>query len=122
MTRPPFGLRAAALAAIAAGVVAAAAAQDLAAPELPAGEGAELVDAICSGCHSLRLVLQQGMSRDRWAETIDWMVEEQGMAELDAETGDAILDYLAAHFGDEFRAGAPSPFFQPPPLAGPAAK
>jgi len=46
------------------------------------------------------LVTQQGMSRDRWDETLEWMVEEQGMSEIeDAATRNLILDYLATHFG-----------------------
>lgn len=64
---------------------------------LPPGEGRDEVEGLCSACHSIRMVTQQRLSRDRWDELLDWMVAEQGMAELDADTRDRILDYLATH-------------------------
>jgi cytochrome c len=67
---------------------------------LPPGPGREAVFYACKTCHSLMLVTQQGMSRDRWDDTLVWMVEEQGMSEIDdADTRQLILDYLATHFG-----------------------
>lgn len=67
---------------------------------LPPGPGREEVFYACNACHSLMLVTQQGMSRARWDETLEWMVEEQGMNEIeDVATRDLILDYLTAHFG-----------------------
>jgi cytochrome c len=67
---------------------------------LPSGPGREEVFYTCNACHSLMLVTQQGMSRARWDETLDWMVEEQGMNEIeDVAIRDLILDYLAKHFG-----------------------
>lgn len=67
---------------------------------LPAGPGREEVFYACQSCHSLMLVTQQGMSRERWDETLAWMVEEQGMSEIeDVATRDLILDYLSRHFG-----------------------
>lgn len=41
-------------------------------------ENMELVAAVCSACHSLHMVTQKGLSRQRWDETLDWMIEEQG--------------------------------------------
>lgn len=66
---------------------------------LPPGPGREEVYHICSACHSLRLVTQQGLSRERWDKTLRWMVEEQGMDELDVAERERVLDYLAEHFG-----------------------
>lgn len=85
---------------------------------LPPGEGRETVRTICSGCHSIRLVAQQGMSRERWDKTIKSMVEEQGMPELDSETRATVLDYLAENLdaGGRQREG-PSPFNRPAPLS-----
>jgi mono/diheme cytochrome c family protein len=74
-----------------------AAAQDP--DQLAEGEGRNLVAAICSGCHSLQLVTQQGMPRKKWDQLLDWMVEQQGMPQLDPSTEAAILDYLDAHYG-----------------------
>lgn len=67
---------------------------------LPPGPGREEVFYTCNVCHSLMLVTQQGMSRDRWDETLQWMVEEQGMSEFEnTEMRDLVLDYLSKHFG-----------------------
>jgi cytochrome c len=67
---------------------------------LPPGPGREEVFYTCKACHSLMLVTQQGMSRDRWDDTLEWMVEEQGMDDIqDVATRDLILDYLSTHFG-----------------------
>ena len=73
---------------------------------LPGGAGREEVYGICGACHSLMIVKQQGLSRDAWAETMEWMVEEQGMPELDRETLDLIIDYLAEHYGADRRSAA----------------
>lgn len=67
---------------------------------LPAGAGREEVFYTCNVCHSLKLVMQQNLSRDSWAETLEWMVEEQGMSEIeDEEVKARLLDYLATHYG-----------------------
>ncbi len=66
---------------------------------LPPGAGREDVFVQCSTCHSLRLVMQQRLSRERWEEILEWMVEEQGMAALSYPEQDRILDYLGTHFG-----------------------
>lgn len=80
-----------------------AAAQDEEWDNLPPGEHRELVFALCSGCHSAKLVAQQGLSRKRWDGLLDWMVEEQGMAELDEETREQVLDYLETELGENHR-------------------
>lgn len=66
---------------------------------LPSGEGQEEVFVNCSGCHSLKLVQQQGLSRHRWEEILDWMVEEQGMAPLDPPEHELVVNYLVTHYG-----------------------
>jgi len=65
---------------------------------LPEGLGREEVFYTCQACHSLKMVTQQGLSHEGWDETLDWMVEEQGMDELDDSTRKLILDYLATYF------------------------
>jgi len=71
---------------------------------LPAGPGREEVFYTCNACHSLKLVEQQGLDRHSWGETIDWMVEEQGMPEPDAQELDLMLDYLAEWYGRDQKA------------------
>ncbi|MCE9679387.1 c-type cytochrome [Shewanella sp. AS1] len=66
---------------------------------LAPGENMALVASVCSACHSLYLVTQQGLSRQRWEHTLEWMVEEQGMTELTPEEHEAVLTYLATNYG-----------------------
>jgi len=67
---------------------------------LPPGPGREEVYYTCNACHSLKLVKQQGLSRSRWDDTLNWMIEEQGMDAFDdVAVRERILDYLAEHFG-----------------------
>ena len=70
---------------------------------LPDDTGRDEVYAVCGGCHSIKTVIQQGLPRERWDELFDWMVEEQGMAELDTETRATVLDYLDRHFNTDHR-------------------
>jgi hypothetical protein len=67
---------------------------------LPRTGAYELVAGYCSGCHSIKLVMQQEASRTRWAELLTLMVETHGMPKPDGEHEAAILDYLASTFGD----------------------
>ena len=64
---------------------------------LPAGPGREKVFYLCQACHSLRTVLQQRLPRWEWGYTLDWMVEEQGMSELEPEEREVILNYLGTY-------------------------
>ena len=68
-------------------------------PDWPAGPGQAEAGVLCNACHSLAIVKQQRLSRDVWDKLLDWMVEEQGMAEQTPERRQLILDYLATHFG-----------------------
>jgi cytochrome c len=66
---------------------------------LPKGPGQEDVYAICAACHSIKLVLQQRLSRADWDEALDYMVAEQAMEKLDAEDRKIVLDYLGKYLG-----------------------
>ena len=69
---------------------------------LPPGPGREDVFYRCVACHSLMIVKQQGLSRADWDESLEWMVEEQGMPPIEDEaTRERVLDYLTRHFGRE---------------------
>ena len=74
---------------------------------LPEGAGREEVYGLCGACHSLMIVKQQGLSRDAWAETMEWMVEEQEMEPLEGEEREIILSYLSEHFGVDHRPSRP---------------
>jgi hypothetical protein len=102
--------RIAALALVAALVYAgAAAAQEESPDDLPEGKGREEAFYGCTACHGFALVRQQGMSRERWDETIDYMSTRHNMPELDPADRALILDYLAAQFPPRQR-GRPNPF------------
>ncbi len=65
---------------------------------LPEGPGREETFYACTACHGIALVRQQGMTRERWDETIQVMIDRHGMTSYDGELRDLILDYLAASF------------------------
>ena len=75
--------------------------------ELPDGKGKEEVEAYCSACHSLRLVLQQRLKRSDWDEVLESMAEEQGMSEISPDDRALVLDYLARHLGPDKPPNAP---------------
>ena len=101
--------RAAAAALLAAGValVLSAAGMGSGTPDeyfgLPDDTGREEVMAYCGACHSMKLVVQQGLTRADWAEVLVEMYEEQDMEVLEKEDAKLILDYLAKHIGPENR-------------------
>ena len=68
---------------------------------LPEDIGREEVLAYCGACHSMKLVVQQGLTRQDWAELLVWMYEEQEMDPLEAEEEKLVLDYLAQHLWPE---------------------
>lgn len=68
-------------------------------PEMfPAGPNRDEAFYACIACHNFKLVAAQGMSRDKWSETLDWMVSKHNMPKLAAEEREKMLDYLAASF------------------------
>jgi cytochrome c len=106
-------------------VVASAPAQEEDFEGLPPGPGREEVFYLCAACHSLKLVTQQGLPRDRWDELLVWMIEKQGMPQVDGKERDLVLDYLAAHYGiPAQRPGMMTPMAPPPlmPLPPPPAQ
>lgn len=84
--------------AFAASVMAVAAAEGSEFGVLYDAPGVDLTYAYCAGCHSERLVAQQGLTRERWDKVLDWMVEEQGMPEIEEPDRGIVLDYLAKHY------------------------
>ncbi len=61
--------------------------------------GFEQVKATCTVCHSPMLITQNKADREGWLEMIRWMQEKQGLWQLEPSVENAILDYLAAHYG-----------------------
>ena len=71
---------------------------------LPAGKGRDETFYACIACHGTALIKAQGMSRERWDETLDWMMQRHNMPELDKDTRLLVLDYLSAQFPPRQRA------------------
>ncbi|WP_198374397.1 hypothetical protein [Neoroseomonas rubea] len=66
---------------------------------LAEGEGRAETFAYCTVCHNTALIRRSAFSRDRWDELMDWMAEKHGMNPIEGEFRQAIVDYLAAHYG-----------------------
>jgi hypothetical protein len=65
----------------------------------------------CTACHSFKIVAAQGMSRERWDESLNWMVQRHNMPEVQGEDRKKILDYLASAFPERTeRGGWKNPF------------
>lgn len=60
----------------------------------------EIVIAMCTSCHSSKLVLQNRADREGWKAMIKWMQETQNLPDL-GENEAKILDYLAEHYAPE---------------------
>jgi mono/diheme cytochrome c family protein len=65
--------------------------------DLADGPGRDETFGMCTACHGYKLVSNQGMTRDKWDETLTWMTERHGMPDIQGGVRDLILDYLAAH-------------------------
>jgi hypothetical protein len=76
---------------------------------LPEGPGREETFYGCVACHGTAIIRQQGMTRERWDETLRLMTSRHGMPDYDGELRDLILDYLATNFPPRRRAPA-NPF------------
>jgi hypothetical protein len=61
----------------------------------PDGPGRDDAFYACAGCHAFRVVASQGLSRERWDETISYMTERHGMPKLEGKDREIILNYLA---------------------------
>ncbi|MEC7641275.1 MAG: hypothetical protein VYC17_03880 [Nitrospinota bacterium] len=63
----------------------------------------------CTACHSTKIILQNGMTRERWDEMITWMQEKQGLWKLENGVREKILDYLAGTQGPGTKAVKKNP-------------
>ena len=70
--------------------------QDERMEELPPGPGREETFGMCTACHGFRLVSNQGMSRERWDDTLTLMTTRHNMPDLQGDERALVLDYLAS--------------------------
>ena len=71
---------------------------------MPEDEGRVEVFGFCGSCHSIDLVLQQGLTRAVWEEVLVEMVQDQEMAPLRDNDRRKVLDYLEKYYGPDRRA------------------
>jgi len=92
-----FGLSAVAATVQAQAPISGFAARDERVEDLPEGPGRDETFGMCTACHGYKLVSNQGMSREKWDETLTWMTERHNMPALSGADRDLILDYLSVH-------------------------
>jgi len=63
-------------------------------------EGFPQVKALCTPCHSAKLVTQNRASREGWEQMIRWMQETQNLKDLGTNEP-IVLDYLAANYAPQ---------------------
>lgn len=80
---------------------------------LKPGAGREVVELVCTSCHTAEIIVASHMSRKTWDTTITWMEETQGLTELEPDVRELILDYLEQTQGLEEVDGAESPWASP---------
>lgn len=68
---------------------------------LPNFPGRDETFGYCIGCHSFQVVGRQGMSRERWDETLTWMTARHSMPVPDAAMRKVLLDYLTVAYPEQ---------------------
>ena len=71
---------------------------------MPDDEGRLEVFGFCGSCHSIDLVLQQGLTRAVWEEVLVEMVRDQEMVPLRDDVRRKVIDYLEKYYGPDQRA------------------
>ena len=81
-------------------------------PDLPEGHGKDVVQSMCSQCHSLSVVTGQRMSSDHWAAKVEEM-RSRGATGSDADAK-LVAQYLSTFYGtDPAPISAPSSHLEP---------
>nr|WP_320127005.1 cytochrome C [uncultured Shewanella sp.] len=60
--------------------------------------GWELVNYQCNACHTSMIVTQNRGGKAFWQETLQWMVDTQGLWDL-SDTWEPTLSYLSTYYG-----------------------
>jgi len=66
---------------------------------LPPGDGQEIVQQKCGGCHALKVVTSKRASEQQWSTLVNQMVTRG--AEIEDEDIQTVIDYLAKNFGPD---------------------
>jgi hypothetical protein len=79
--------------------------------QYPDGPNREDTFYFCTPCHSFKIVAAQGMSRERWDETLTFMVTRHKMPDVQGQDREKMLDYLSTVFPERRAPGGwKSPF------------
>jgi len=65
-------------------------------PALPEGPGKELVEAVCTACHSLERVVAKRATKAEWQDKVLEMLQED--PDITQQERDQIVEYLAKTF------------------------
>jgi mono/diheme cytochrome c family protein len=78
-------------------------------PNLPPGEGRDLVASVCTGCHALTTIVQIRDGSAGWRQFVNYMIMKG--AQVSQHDSDTIVQYLTINFGPNSppAAGAPPP-------------
>jgi mono/diheme cytochrome c family protein len=83
-------------------------------PPLPPGEGRDVAQTHCLGCHASEMILQQRLTETQWRSEVDKM-NHWGADVPDQDRG-ALVQYLVSRFGpdnDRFDPIVASPYQRP---------
>ena len=81
--------------------------------DFPEAPGREEAFYGCTACHGFKLVAAQGMSRQRWDDTIEFMIQRQNMPKPEGKEREKILDYLVRAFPEKpVQRARPNPFLK----------
>lgn len=79
----------------------------------PDGPSREDTFYFCTACHGFKIVAAQGMSRERWDESLTWMSDRHRMPKLEGREREKVLDYLSTAFPERRQPGGwRNPFTQ----------
>lgn len=78
----------------------------------PDGPHRESTFYFCTACHSFKLVSAQGMTKERWSETLDWMEQRHGLPKTAGKERDELVEYLSTAFPPRQQRGWKNPFSQ----------
>jgi hypothetical protein len=73
--------------------------------QYPAGTHRDDTFYFCTACHSFKIVAAQGLSRERWDEVFNFMVQRHNMPDVQGEDRNKMLDYLAQAFPERGEPG-----------------
>ncbi|QUM75285.1 cytochrome C [Moritella sp. 24] len=62
--------------------------------------GWEVVNKQCNACHTSLIITQNKGNKEEWRETIQWMVDSQGLWDL-SDTWEPVLDYLSTYYNQQ---------------------